>query len=328
MSRRPLIILLAGLLVGCATPTVVAPATPQALIASEQQLHLQVRMESVLMTQPKPEAAKGTLLMFHGFSAGPWQYEFLAKKAFDAGYNVFVPRMPGHGFLDPDGRVNSRELPTARTAFQYEAFADNAYQEALALGAPISVTGLSVGGAVALRVAEKHPEVKHVVAYATFLRPKSMAWLFDSARAVDAVPLNIGDGVLSAVPWGWGDECHAVAASGQRAGICDFSIGALNGALAFGDTVLKATGDLKMPVQFFVSAADDAADEDALKQAYLKSGGAAKNGWYYYPKEEGIPHPMLHPSEDKGKGQTPELYAMTMRVIDGNETINRGELPQ
>jgi pimeloyl-ACP methyl ester carboxylesterase len=327
MSRRSLV-LVAALLAGCASPTVIAPATPQALLASEQQLHLQSREESVLMTQPKPAEAKGTILMFHGFSAGPWQYEFLAKKAFDDGYNVFVPRMPGHGFLDADGSVNARELPTARTAFQYEAFADNAYQQAASLGAPVSVSGLSVGGAVALRVAEKHPEVKHVVAYAPFMRPKTMAWLFDSARAVDVVPLNVGDGVLSAVPWGWGDECHAVAAAGQRAGTCDFSIGALNGALAFGDTVLKDAGDVKAPVQFFVTAADDAADEAAIKQFYLKSGGSAKNGWYYYPIEEGIPHPMLHPSEDQGKGQTPALYDMTMRVLDGNETINRGDLPK
>jgi pimeloyl-ACP methyl ester carboxylesterase len=265
--------------------------------------------------------------MYHGFSAGPWQYEFLAKRAFDAGYNVYVPRMPGHGLLDASGAVSARELPTGRTAYQYEAFAESSYQEAVSLGAPISVMGLSVGGAVALRVAERHPEVKRVVAYAPFLRPKSMGWLFDSARTVDAVPLNVGDGVLASVPWGWGSDCEAAAAAGKRAGLCSFTIGALNGALVLGDTVLKGSGELKMPVQFFVTGADDAAEEDAIRQAYVKSGGAARNGWYYYPKEEGIPHPMLHPDEDKGKGQTPALYDMTLRFLNG-EVINRGEAPR
>ncbi|MNT90784.1 hypothetical protein D3C72_2317710 [compost metagenome] len=82
-----------------------------------------------------------------------------------------------------------------------------------------------------------------------------------------------------------------------------------------------------MPMQFFVTAADDAAEEDAIRRAYVASGGASRNGWYYYPASEGIPHPMLHPSEDKGKGHTPALYDMTMRVLTG-EVFNRGELPQ
>jgi hypothetical protein len=37
---------------------------------------------------------------------------------------------------------------------------------------------------------------------------------------------------------------------------------------------------------------------------------------------------MLHPSEDKGKGQTPALYAMSMAFIEAGTAANRGDAPQ
>lgn len=319
---------LAVCLAGCAAPTTVPPLSLQALIDSEQQMRLQPGTRSYWQQQADPAKAKGTLVMYHGFTAGTWQYDLLAKKAFDAGYNVYVPRLPGHGFVDANGVISARELPTARTAYQYEDFAERTFQQAASLGAPVSVLGLSVGGAVALRVAERHPdEVQRTVLYAPFLRPRSLGWLFDGARGADVVPFNLGDGTLSSVNWGWGAECEADEAAGKRGGHCKFSLGNINGALAFGQSALDQASATRHPVQFFVTASDDAAEEDAIKKAYLAAGGAGRNGWYYYPAEEGIPHPMLHPAEDKGKGHTPALYDMTMRALAG-ETINRGELPK
>jgi pimeloyl-ACP methyl ester carboxylesterase len=317
-------------LAGCHAPTAptVQPISLQALLASEQQMRLQAGTASVLHQQPEPAKAKGTLIMYHGFTAGTWQYDLLAKRAFEAGYNVYVPRLPGHGFKDADGLVSSRELPTARTAYQYEDFAERTFQQAASLGAPISVLGLSVGGSVALRVAEKHPdEVQRTVLYAPFLRPRTLGWVFDAARGADVVPLNVGDGTLQSVNWGWGPECEADEASGKRGGHCKFTLGNINGALAFGATALDQARAVKSPIQFFVTAMDDAAEEDAIKRAYLAAGGAARHGWYYYPEAEGIPHPMLHPMEDKGKGHTPALYDMTMRFLAG-EASNRGDLPK
>lgn len=318
---------IALLLAGCATPLAPQPPDVQRVIASEKQMALQAGTETRLLTQPNPAAAKGTLVMYHGFTAGTWQFDLLAKKAFDAGYNVYVPRLPGHGFKDASGAEYSAELVTSRTVHQYEAFAERTYQEAAAFGAPISVLGLSVGGSVAMWVAERHPEVKQVVAYAPFLRPKSMGWLFDGSRAIDWVPLNVGDSALSSVPWGWGAECEADARTGKRAGHCKFSLGNINGALALGDAVLAQVGSIQASVQYFVTADDDAAEEAAIRTAYLK-GAAGRTGWYYYPIEEGIPHPMLHPSEDRGKGHTPLLYDMTMQFLTTGAAIHRGELPR
>jgi pimeloyl-ACP methyl ester carboxylesterase len=326
MRRQLPLILLA--LTGCTSPVAVTPASLDATLLAEKKLPLQAKAESVLLKQATPAEAKGTIVMYHGFSAGTWQYEFLQKQAFDAGYNVYVPRLPGHGLQDPDGAHSPRELPTGRTAEEYEDFAERTFKEAAALGAPVSVAGLSVGGAVALRVAEKHPEVKRAIAYAPFMRPQTMGWVFDSARTVDVVPLGLADSLLSAVPWGWGAECEALENAGQRPGHCKFSLGTINGAMAFGDVVIKEASKLQVPTQFFVTASDDAADEGAIRRVYVASAASAKAGWYYYPKEEGIPHPMLHPSEDKGKGQTPALYAMSMAFFENGTAVNRGDLPK
>lgn len=324
---RPLLTL-ALLSAGCATPNAVSTLSLQAQLAAEGQLTLQPNMASRLQTQPDPAMAKGTLVMYHGFTAGVWQYDLLAAKAFEAGYNVYIPRLPGHGAVDAEGKSSPHDLPTSRTAHRYDLFAEQTFQQARSLGAPVSVLGLSVGGALALRVAETHPaEVKRAVVYAPFLRPANAAWIFDGARGADVVPLDPGDATLSAVNWGWGPECDALENAGQRGGHCKFSLGNIHGALALGQKAIEGAAAIQAPVQFFVTASDDAAEEDAIKRVYKAAGGRAKHGWFYYPKDEGIPHPMLHPAEDKGKGHTPALYEMTLRALEG-ELSNRGDLPE
>ena len=60
----------------------------------------------------------------------------------------------------------------------------------------------------------------------------------------------------------------------------------------------------------------------ALRQAH-DAGGAKRNGWYYFPESEGIPHPMVHPMEDKGKGHIPQLYAMTLQFLETGKPLDR-----
>src|ERR1043165_7550005 len=40
------------------------------------------------------------LVLFHGFSTCPEQFNDLGKQYFDAGYNVLIPRLPYHGLKD------------------------------------------------------------------------------------------------------------------------------------------------------------------------------------------------------------------------------------
>jgi alpha-beta hydrolase superfamily lysophospholipase len=298
-------------------------AALKAKLAKEAELPLQKGAESILMTHPG-RPAKGTIVMYHGFTAGTWQFELLAQKCYEAGYNVYIPRLPGHGFKDAKGVEDPSQLLGAGQWSGYEAFAERTYQEAKSLGGPVHVMGLSVGGNIALNVAEKHPDVADVVAYAPFLRPKGGGALFDAFHMLDKVTFGLAGKVFNMIPFHWDEQTKRDTASGKRPGHSQFDLGNIYAASEYGRKLIANSHQIKSPVQFFVTGADDAANEDAIRKAFDQSGGKDRDGWYYYPKSEGIPHPMVHPMEDKGKGQTPALYDMTLQFLESHQPIDRG----
>jgi pimeloyl-ACP methyl ester carboxylesterase len=82
------------------------------------------------------------VLLLHGFGGAAWNYTEMAPLV--AGRRLLIPDLPGHGASDP--------LPAASIA----AFADAV---AGLLDGPVGVFGHSMGGVVALRLAERHPHL-------------------------------------------------------------------------------------------------------------------------------------------------------------------------
>src|SRR5690348_11177084 len=84
------------------------------------------------------------VLVFHGLTNCPAQFDSLARIAYARGANVYVPRLPRHGFAnrmtDELGKSDARELVQ---------FADRACDAASGLGDTLTVVGLSVGGTLA-----------------------------------------------------------------------------------------------------------------------------------------------------------------------------------
>lgn len=294
-----------------------AVARLEAMQADERQLPLQQGAETLLYLHPE-QPRRGTLVMFHGFTAGTWQFEPLATLAYARGYDVVVPRLPGHGLKDASGVEDPSQLLTGLNWQDYQTFGDRVYAMAKDLGGPVATLGLSVGGNVALDVAERHPEVSQVVAYAPFLWPKEprVQTLFLATRAVDAATHGKGAPFLNGLTYSWGEECRADTAAGKRPGHSLFYGGNAYGATELGGLVVRNAPGLKATLQLFVTAADDAADEATLRSLYKRAPSA---GWYYYPAAEGIPHPMVHPMEDKGRGQCPALYELTLKFLETGE---------
>lgn len=106
--------------------------------------------------QPSP---KGTILMFHGFSAGPTQWSAEARARFKQGYDVIVAALPGHGFVDEHGRQDVSRLPTASQGDRYAKFARAMFERARSRSGKVHVIGFSVGGTHALEVALANLEV-------------------------------------------------------------------------------------------------------------------------------------------------------------------------
>lgn len=84
------------------------------------------------------------VVLFHGITNNPAQYAQFAPMLHDRGVNVFVPRMPEHGYRD-------RLTPDIAklTAESLLASANEAIDIACGLGERVGVLGISMGGTLA-----------------------------------------------------------------------------------------------------------------------------------------------------------------------------------
>jgi len=106
----------------------------------------------LFITQPpQADGRRVGVLLSHGFTGSPVSIRPWAQYLADHGYSVSVPLLPGHGTTVAD------MLPT-RFA-DYEAAIESAYADLAAQCDVVVVGGLSMGGTLALRLAQRHPEI-------------------------------------------------------------------------------------------------------------------------------------------------------------------------
>ncbi|HUY64661.1 MAG TPA: alpha/beta fold hydrolase [Acidimicrobiales bacterium] len=91
------------------------------------------------------------VLVLHGFTGNPQSVRPLAEALAADGLTVELPLLPGHGTVVED------MIPT-RWA-DWSAAAEAAYGELAARCRQVAVAALSMGGALACQLAERHPEI-------------------------------------------------------------------------------------------------------------------------------------------------------------------------
>jgi pimeloyl-ACP methyl ester carboxylesterase len=125
----------------------------------------------------KPTAK--AVLLYHGFTNCPQQFDELARAFYDRGCNVYVPRIPFHGYRD--------RLTNALSELTGQLLAEmttESYRLTSGLGADVSAVGLSLGGSMALYLAQTQP-IAQAVPIAPFLSPiKFPDWLGLAAMTV------------------------------------------------------------------------------------------------------------------------------------------------
>lgn len=87
------------------------------------------------------------VLLCHGFTGSPWSMKDWAEQLIGAGYRVSVPLWPGHG-------TTWQQLNATRWQEWYAA-AETALRELRQQCDTVFVAGLSMGGGIALRLAER-----------------------------------------------------------------------------------------------------------------------------------------------------------------------------
>lgn len=95
------------------------------------------------------------VLVVHGFTGNPSSMRELAESFADAGFNVELPRLSGHG-------TDVSDLFDKRWS-HWSADAEAAYQRLSKRCTKVVVAGLSMGGALTLWLASQHPELAGIV---------------------------------------------------------------------------------------------------------------------------------------------------------------------
>lgn len=120
------------------------------------------------LLRPQTEA-RGTIVLWHGFTNCPAQFAETAEILCAEGFFVLVARMPRHGLAD---RL-SHQLKDL-TAEELVGFADRCIDAAAGLPKPLAVVGLSGGASVAAWTAAARADVDVLVACAPLVEPKSV----------------------------------------------------------------------------------------------------------------------------------------------------------
>jgi carboxylesterase len=118
------------------------------------------------------------IILLHGFTTCPEQFDELGNQYFEAGFNVFIPRMPYHGLSD---RLTN--VLVNLTAEGLAAFGDQIIDIAHGLGKKVTVMGLSGSGTLAAWLAQNRADVDYAIAIAPLLGlafiPPSFTKLFE-----------------------------------------------------------------------------------------------------------------------------------------------------
>lgn len=233
---------------------------------------------------------KGSVMLFHGYSACPQQYDEISNMLSAKGYNVFVPLLPGHGRVatkENDKFVDeSSGLPDVDSINVYKTYAKT-------MGAMLKdeqgvkiVGGLSVGGAIATRAMIDNPDV--------YNRGFLMAPFFNAAGPI-SILIPVVDAVIPNKKIDWGKECEEQRKLG-RAGYCNFKLTNIAAVRKFGLETLKEVNKIKIPVQITGVEKDPAASNSAIAEASRKLSNSQTCLF-----AKGANHSMLSPQDNVGR---------------------------
>jgi esterase/lipase len=243
-----------------------------------------------------PAPAAKTCLFFHGFTAGPYQFVPMAESLFRAGYNVLIPRMPGHGLAGDWGKED------------YQKFALQWLQLAQTLGGQIVVGGLSGGGTLTGWLAVERPQViSRAILYAAFLS--------SSSKVIDLFVRNLDSY----------NEWVNPKPEAVRYGYNGFMIPALRVFLLMGTDILKRSRRGPIAPTFAISSESDIAVGNHDHRTLFESGVKYQpKCWYQrFDRVLDIPHTMM--TQEEGNNYQNLLIAMTKAYIESDLTWSEVE---
>ncbi|WP_152664483.1 alpha/beta hydrolase [Devosia geojensis] len=156
-----------------------------AVRARETEMPLHPRCLSKLLTHGGK--VERVVVFFHGLTNCPAQADELAARFFAMGYNVYIPRLPGHGEADP------LTLALADlTAEDLVEVTEESTGLARGLGDDVVVIGLSAGGVMSSWLAQNSAKADVSLSVAPFFGPYVVpAWAARAAANLLLVAPNM-----------------------------------------------------------------------------------------------------------------------------------------
>lgn len=118
----------------------------------DQKKEVKAARSFEIVHEPKSDRA---VLIIHGYTGYPGENVRPARDLYQAGFDVFVPRLPGHGTCAKDFR-KSRYTDWIKVI-------DNATVDLLSRYKELYLVGHSMGAGIATIVGKMHSEVKRIV---------------------------------------------------------------------------------------------------------------------------------------------------------------------
>jgi carboxylesterase len=245
------------------------------------------------------------IVLLHGLTNCPAQFDSIAMLSFERGANVLVPRLPRHGCSDR--MTNELALLNAD---ELREFTDRALDAARGLGDSMTVAGLSVGGTLAAWAAVERRDVDRAVLIAP---------LFGVAVAPGMLTPVIGRlAALAPNFFMWWDPRVRENLGGPRLVYPRFSTRSIAATLQIGAVTLERArreGAACRSLAVVTVGSDLAVDNGQsaeLVRACLARGNRDVET-YEFPKTLGLNHDVVDP--DQVGGQPALTYPVLMRYI-------------
>ncbi len=244
------------------------------------------------------------MLLLHGFTNSPRQFDSLAHMLFRNGNNVYIPRLPHHADL-ARGPASLSDL----TAEELRAAADSAMDVTHALGDTIVVVGLSLGGTMAAWIAQYRPDATRVVIIAPLMALARVPSMLGGELVNLAVRLpNISH------------DLNSMDKEPDRE--LGWSTHAIGQILRLGVAVERASvrqAPRSGPIAFVLNANDrtiSPAPVVALSRRWAADGASVQT--YELPAALGLPHDVIDPRQ---RIRRPDIvYPLLVDLVSGRPT--------
>lgn len=262
---------------------------------------------------------EGVVLMLHGFTAGPWQYAFLAENLAKAGLHCYAARLPGHGACTTAGIADSSLLPRSNQSELYAACAKDVFEDAHALARdtklPLYIVGFSAGAALAVDLLHTYPtHIARAVLIAPLLKfyGRFTHLLFGSL-----VHLPFSGRLTNRMRLAWTDAAPAPGAW-ARPGHGAFLLGNVQGLAAYTAKLRRNTKPIVVPCQFILTAADVKVDLAAALALAQRAG--RPHAVYCFARSANVAHSMLTPHENPNEPARLKVFEIIASFLLKGET--------